>query len=732
MITPVLEVSKAYHRALLWTMLGCLGAFSISDANPIVFLIGASGIVFGWSRVVRGAPSIPAPLFNTLIVLVVLVAVFNTIRDSLTVESFAFFSVLLLVLRLFDMKRPREHGQAIVLSLGFLIAAALTSSSMLTGLAVIAMTLYLTRTILLFRMYAAAQRSAHAQHTLGRRGVLDLRSMQLVVGFCCVVLAVIVFVIMPRNLGRSSFGDWSRATVARQSGFASEVELGQPGRITDSPRPVMRVRVRDRDDRMLGASDTPPEYLRGSVLSVYESGRWRMRPRERSSAPFDSFHASRGQSVRLVADARDGVWTREYEVDLEPGSGLAEGFLFAPWKPLEMRVLDRDAQLSVEQTTRMVRVADRPIGSYSVRVRPTRLGHPEYPEGAARGAPEKGEIPERVGELAREILANAGLDPDPAARPYKDDPRAMRALESHFRAGFGYTLDAEPVPSGRDATEWFLFDRREGHCEYYASALALMARAVGIPSRVVTGYVVAEYNEVSGVYVVRQSNAHAWVEALIAPRTWRTYDATPEADFQRIHEPAPTRLAALGKLYDALEHAWVSLVVSYDDESRDTVLGDWSPDIDADTITERFSSRFAAGRGRLIRAALLWSIGVFVTTVVLGLLLVAALRVGVLGAILRRLATLGLVSGSRSHTGTHAAERLAHAIDERLEEIGSPRPASRPIATHLGMIAPGAPGIGPIRDATEVLYAFRFASRPPEQAGGHWAIRLREAAESLA
>jgi len=738
-ITPSIDVTRVYLRALLWTMLGCLGVFAISDENPVVFLIGATGIVLGWARVRRGARRIPAPIFNTLILLVVLIAVFNTVRDSFTVESFAFFSVLLLILRLFDMRGPREHGQAIILSLGFLIAAALTSSSMFTGIGLFAMTLYLTRTVLLFRMYAAAKHGRRADPALGRRGVLDLRSMQLVVGFFCFVLAVVVFLIMPRNLGRSSFGDWNRANVNRQSGFSSEVELGQPGRITDSPTPVLRVRVRDRDDRMLGAPDTPAVYLRGSVLSVYASGNWRMRPKERSSSPFDAFHASRGESVRLVADARDGVWTREYEVDLEPGAVRTEGFLFAPWKPLEMRVLDRDARLSVDQNTRMIRAPERPVESYAVRVRPNRLGQPTYPQGAERRIPEAGEIPTRVEDLARQILADAGLEPDPASRPYEDDPRAMRALEAHFTEGFGYTLDAEPVPPGRDATEWFLFERREGHCEFYASALALMARAVGIPSRVVTGYVVAEYNEVSGVYVVRQSNAHAWVEALVAPRAWRTYDATPAADFQRIHEPAPTRLATVRKLYDALEHLWVSMVVSYDDESRDSVLGDFSPEIDADTLTERFSARFAAGRGRLIRAAFLWSIGVFVGTVVLGLAVVVLVRTGLISRLLARLASL---SPGRRGASTHAATRLARAIDARLGALGAPRPASRPIVTHLGSIGSihpvnGGPGsepdseLDPLHDAVEVLYGYRFASDPPEQADEAWTARLRDAAERL-
>ena len=113
----------------------------------------------------------------------------------------------------------------------------------------------------------------------------------------------------------------------------------------------------------------------------------------------------------------------------------------------------------------------------------------------------------------------------------------------------------------------FLFDRRKGHCEYFASAMAVMLRTVGIPSRVVTGFASGVYNPLTGWQVVRASDAHSWVEAWIAGRGWRTYDPTP-ADPSAIESPFMARTALF---FDAAEQFWQDWVLSYDLERQSTL-----------------------------------------------------------------------------------------------------------------------------------------------------------------
>jgi hypothetical protein len=106
----------------------------------------------------------------------------------------------------------------------------------------------------------------------------------------------------------------------------------------------------------------------------------------------------------------------------------------------------------------------------------------------------------------------------------------------------------------------FLFERRKGHCEYFASAMAVMLRSIGIPSRVVTGFASGVYNPLTGWQVVRASDAHSWVEAWIAGRGWRTFDPTPP-DPSAIQSPLMSRAALF---FDAAEQFWQDWILSYD------------------------------------------------------------------------------------------------------------------------------------------------------------------------
>src|SRR5438445_13833159 len=91
---------------------------------------------------------------------------------------------------------------------------------------------------------------------------------------------------------------------------------------------------------------------------------------------------------------------------------------------------------------------------------------------------------------------------------------------------YGYTLELPRVRPA-DSLANFLFERKQGHCEYFASAMAVMLRTLHIPSRVVNGFRTGEFNDLTGNYVVRASNAHSWVEAYFPGYGWVSFDPTP-------------------------------------------------------------------------------------------------------------------------------------------------------------------------------------------------------------
>jgi transglutaminase-like putative cysteine protease len=132
------------------------------------------------------------------------------------------------------------------------------------------------------------------------------------------------------------------------------------------------------------------------------------------------------------------------------------------------------------------------------------------------------------------------------------------AIEEYLRTKFGYTLEL-PRTVQPDPLANFLFERKQGHCEYFASAMAVMLRTQGIPSRVVNGFRGGEFNDVSSQYVVRASNAHSWVEAYFPGRGWVSFDPTPAGPGE-MH----TGWSRLLLYVDAAASFWREWVISYD------------------------------------------------------------------------------------------------------------------------------------------------------------------------
>jgi transglutaminase-like putative cysteine protease len=153
----------------------------------------------------------------------------------------------------------------------------------------------------------------------------------------------------------------------------------------------------------------------------------------------------------------------------------------------------------------------------------------------------------RVTKLARDWVGSEG----PA--------NAARAIEAHFHRDFRYSLQM-PDKRAADPLAEFLFERKRGHCEYFASAMAVMLRTLGIPSRVTTGFYGGVYNSISGWHVLRASDAHSWVEAWIPGRGWVTYDPTPSDPDAA--GPGMFQNAALWM--DAAGQFWRDWVLSYD------------------------------------------------------------------------------------------------------------------------------------------------------------------------
>jgi transglutaminase-like putative cysteine protease len=146
-------------------------------------------------------------------------------------------------------------------------------------------------------------------------------------------------------------------------------------------------------------------------------------------------------------------------------------------------------------------------------------------------------LPERVKNLAEDVVGDA----------YNDYDR-MKALED-FLQTYTYTTTPELMPEDADFVDHFLFTGKEGYCTSYASALAVMGRAIGVPTRYVEGYIMPESPAEGGGYVITNNNAHAWVEAYMRGFGWVPFEATAPFTYGFYHNETPLTLAASGETF---------------------------------------------------------------------------------------------------------------------------------------------------------------------------------------
>ncbi|OGO14981.1 MAG: hypothetical protein A2Z14_10750 [Chloroflexi bacterium RBG_16_48_8] len=151
--------------------------------------------------------------------------------------------------------------------------------------------------------------------------------------------------------------------------------------------------------------------------------------------------------------------------------------------------------------------------------------YPEWIQNRYLALPEG--LPQRVRDLAQELTATVQT-------PYD---RAL-AIESYLRT-FPYSLQVPPPSRYLDIADHFLFDLKRGYCGYYATTMVVLARAAGLPARIVIGYASSNYDEASGQYIVTQADAHAWVEAYFPDYGWVEFEPTPNRPtIPRLREPS--------------------------------------------------------------------------------------------------------------------------------------------------------------------------------------------------
>ncbi len=454
--------------------------------------------------------------------------------------------LFVMVVRLFSAYRDRDRYFLAVLAFLMVLAAAVLTVDSVFLLAFAGFMLTAVVTVMLMEM-------AHASHqatvsSKESRDKLAYRHMAFSLAGASPVLVVLIllgagliFFVLPRISG----GYLSSYAPGREfsTGFSDHVQLGRIGQIQQSNSVVMHIQI---DDDKSGAFDLK---WRGITLNLFDGKTW-SNPHDKLIVPRLPDGAFALWQPEELARASRQVHPIHYRVLMEPvGSSV---FFLAPTARLlqgNYRMVSMDGGGAVFDMD-----AEHPVGSYeasSVLVTPKpaalRQTGTDYPPEVLLNYLQLPPLDARIPRLAETVTAAATTNYDKAA-----------AIEFYLRNNFAYTLQL-PRVLPHDPLANFLFDRKRGHCEYFASSMAVMLRSLRIPSRVVNGFRTGEFNDLTSQYVVRASNAHSWVEVYFPGYGWIEFDPTPAGPVA-VH----TGWSRVMLYFDAMASFWREWVVNYD------------------------------------------------------------------------------------------------------------------------------------------------------------------------
>lgn len=671
-----MNIAQRFRRLVLALALLAICTYGLAEGRFAVAFVLALLATAGWwvteSKIGRG---LPRWIVGLVLVLIVARTAIEALTGEFSISPFSLFLASVIVVKLWEQRQLRDYAQILSISLFLNIGSILNSNTFAVGLLLVASVPMFVYAVMLMQVFAG-----HARATLARGGVSEVipaltvprraRSQLALVTVVSLVmglgLSIGVFVILPRDVGRDAFGNFARPAVGRVNGFTDYVQLGTSGLISESESVVMNVQVEASPGVYERALPSRHLYLRGAVLDFYDKGVWQRSAR----APTNHTDGAVGVTINIgpPVPGDDILLHVQYRGS---ASDQQRTPIFTTLRPQTITMQDGPGRLIFYDGTREVfREGPRSAIEYQL----TCILPAFVPDAAWTRKPVEFDSP-RLHSLAERLARGSGLEPDPDRRSVDDDARLTRLFETYLRDSCSYTLDVVAPTPGREPIEWFVFEQRSGNCEYFASALAAMCRTVGIEARVVAGYYAGEDEEGAGRYTVRQSNAHAWVEARVGPNRWQVYDATPPSNLAQITTPKTGLFASLGRLLDEVEDLWSSNVVNFDEQSRDTLLGG----------QERWFDRVRPGMGKRFT----WR-NVAMPRVQDPLLVAVVAAAGLVGAAWGwrawRRSRLARAADLRSRTLTGEAGALYRDLEQALVRHGHVRPAWQSPLAHVQAI----------------------------------------------
>lgn len=623
------------------------------------------------------------------------------------------FLCFLLVNKLWNRKSSRDYLQAYVVSFLMLVAGAALNSDLAYAGCFLAYVIFATWTLTLFHLRREMEENyliKHSDDGAERVEVERILNSRRIVGwsflgatsivsigvFFC---AALTFFLIPR------FGFGFFATHQRRGnltvGFSDRVDLDAYGRIKDNPQVIMRIEFPS------GAPPSQALHLRGVAFDKYERGRWTrtVEDPQRRLHNWGGYRIYVDEGERLTGPKVRALLGHalEQRVYLDP---LDTSVIFGAATPVAYEL---PSVFGTESPYGLVQHgADEPY-AMERRNNPLDFSHDKMVD---RKSGIRYSVWSDVAPVDPRVLATApDVDIDEDLAPYivvpPDLPQRIRDLAQTITAKkrgpwqktlairdylqrYKYTTDLKR-DERYEPLEDFLFVQKAGHCEYFASALAIMLRAVGVPTRSVNGFYGGEWNSFGHYLAVRQGDAHSWVEVWIEGAGWVTVDPTPPGA-----AVAPSGAwSSLRQMLDNVELAWFKYVIEYDLGKQVELarsVGRWAQFGTKRDALEQFARKHARQAAGLV-------------VVAVGLWLAArAWR-------RRRAPSLRIRRGT---VALHAYARALKALERRGFARG-PGETGRELAARVQ--AAHDPAAQPFAELVELYYAARFgaATVPPAE-----------------
>ena len=559
--TMAKAIERYFNVALYLLVLTGFGALASTGGLdlPAVVGVGMALALRGYQLLTRREFAIPERWTNIL----TLIYVFIYLADYFFISrSFLGANVhlvlFLIVVRLFSLQRTRDHYMLAALSFLMVLAAAVLTVGSVFLLSFACFLLVAVVTFVLMEMrHSVAAESTHAQDPrVASLVVISPTQISPTQPMAYALLAIapalvlmilagsfLIFFFLPRVSSRYLSAYTPTSDIS--TGFTDRVQLGRIGQIQQSSEVVMHIEIQND---LEGAYDLK---WRGIALSAFDGRVWS------NSFEQTQLRPAGDGSYRLaplpLVDPRDASAlvgrSIHYRVLMEP---LGTNVFFLAERPRSLkgnfRRVSTDAGGAVYNLD-----PENPITRYEAESQLAEIDSDELrlaANTAPAGMDEYLKLPPldiRIAKLAEEITAAAPSNYEKAI-----------ALEHYLATRFGYTLEL-PSRVPLDPLANFLFERKHGHCEYFASSMAVMLRSLRIPSRMVTGFRGGEFNDLTGQYVVRASDAHSWVEAYFPGSGWISFDPTPAGSL-----PARTGWSRMQLYVDAAASFWREWIINYD------------------------------------------------------------------------------------------------------------------------------------------------------------------------